>query len=127
MSFYGWVSWSKAELKTESPIKKIDRTLLFIYLIAGTIITLVLASLATRFSSASLPYLDAFTTIFSVIATFMVVKKQLENWLFWIIIDLVAMGMYYYKGLYFTSLLFLIYTVVAIFGYYKWKKQYQNQ
>jgi nicotinamide mononucleotide transporter len=52
----------------------------------------------------------------------MVVKKYLENWLFWIVIDAVAAGMYFYKELYLTALLFILYTIIAINGFFKWKK-----
>jgi nicotinamide mononucleotide transporter len=94
--------------------------------LSGISLTLILAFGAERFSTAELAYLDAFTTVFAIIATYMVVKKYIENWLIWIVVDLVASGMYFYKDLYFTSLLFLIYTLIAIFGYFKWKKLIVN-
>ena len=94
-------------------------------MIAGGTLTIVLAFVAEYFSNTQLAYLDAFTTIFAIIATFMVVKKRLENWLIWIVVDLVASGMYFYKELYFTALLFFTYTIIAIVGYFKWKKLLQ--
>lgn len=121
MSFAGWFAWSKhhgQSLKVKKiPQKKLKAALLF-----GLPFTLLLAFLANHYSDASLPYFDAFTTVFSIIATWMVVKRYLENWLFWIVVDAVAAGMYYYKGLYLTAGLFCLYTLIAINGYYKWKK-----
>lgn len=123
MSFYGWFAWSKQKNLKQSSIQSISKKMLYILLIVGLIVTILLAFSADRFSSASLPYLDAFTTVFAIIATWMVIKKYIENWLIWIVVDLIAMGMYFYKGLILTSFLFGIYTVIASFGYFKWKKQ----
>jgi nicotinamide mononucleotide transporter len=122
MSFYGWFSWSKqtnsgSVMATRVPAKK-----LLIYIISGFVVCILLAYFADKFSSAELPYLDAFTTVFAIIATYMVVQRQIENWLIWVVVDSVAAGMYFHKELYFTALLFFIYTIVAIFGYFKWKK-----
>jgi len=120
MSVYGWFAWtSKKGLPTIRSLSKVE----FIILITtGLCIAFILAFIAESYSDASLAYFDAFTTIFAIIATWMVVKRYLENWLIWIVVDFVAAGMYYYKELYLTSLLFAIYTIVAIFGFFKWKK-----
>ena len=72
-----------------------------------------------------MPIIDSFTTCFSIIATFLVVKKILENWIYWIIIDLVSIYIYFSRDLHLTSLLFLVYTVIAIIGYFNWKKKLQ--
>ena len=122
MSFYGWFAWSYTTKEQTLIVKSVPRRLMLLKILAGIIITLLLAAGAEQFSSAELAYLDAFTTVFAIIATYMVVQKQIENWLIWIVVDSVAAGMYFYKELYFTSLLFIIYTIVAVFGYFKWKK-----
>lgn len=126
MSYFGWVSWSSDRDNSITSITKVNKNWLRLLLISGVIITLILAFGVDRFSGAELPYLDAFTTIFALIATLMVVKKQLENWLIWIVVDTVACGMYFYKELYFTAILFFIYTIIAIVGYYKWKRLLEN-
>ena len=77
------------------------------------------------YSTAKMPIIDSFTTVFSVIATYMVTKKVLENWLYWIVIDIVSVYLYFSRDLQLTSLLFVIYTIVAIFGYFSWKKKVQ--
>lgn len=125
MSYFGWISWSTEKDNSTLQISTTPKIQLKLYVIAGGILTIILAFVAEYFSNAQLAYLDAFTTIFAIIATFMVVKKQLENWLIWIVVDLVASGMYFYKELYFTALLFFIYTIIAIVGYFKWKKLLQ--
>lgn len=127
MSFYGWFAWSKSTTKETLTIHQLPRKTLLTICITGLVVSTILAFGARQFTDASLPYLDAFTTTFSVIATFMVVKKQIENWLLWIVVDLVSTGLYYSKELYLTALLFLIYTIVALFGYRSWRKQLQAQ
>ena len=122
MSFYGWFSWSTKPNQTSIEIQKTPPKKLSFAVLMGLFITFFLAYTAEQFSSTELAYFDAFTTVFAIIATFMVVQKQIENWLIWIVVDCVAAGMYFYKALYFTSFLFAIYTIVAVFGYLKWKK-----
>ena len=69
-----------------------------------------------------MPLLDAFTTVFSIIATLMVIKKILENWLYFIAIDIASIYLYYSRDLNQTAILFLLYSIIAIVGYYNWTK-----
>jgi nicotinamide mononucleotide transporter len=121
MSFAGWFAWKKQN-NGEIAVQKLTTKKLNLSLLIGFPLTFLLAFWADQYTDASIPYLDAFTTVFSIIATWMVVKKYLENWLFWIVIDAVAAGMYFYKELYLTALLFILYTIIAINGFFKWKK-----
>ena len=123
MSIYGWLNWKSNTEQGELKVSKIRPKTLFVWIVAGLILNILLAEFATRFSDASLPYLDAFTTIFAILGTYLVIKRKIENWLIWIVVDFIASGMYYYKELYLTSLLFFAYSIVAIFGYFNWKKQ----
>lgn len=122
MSFYGWFAWSNKQKGDSIAIITMSNNSFLGIGIVGIIISFILAWAATQFSDAALPYLDSFTTIFSIVATYLVVKKYIENWLIWVVVDLVSTGMYFYKELYLTSLLFLIYTLIALFGFLKWKK-----
>jgi len=137
MSIYGWINWRKAAKSTQdsgildSP-DSLDKLKISVWptknhLIAfgiGAILAMFLGYFWTQFGAA-LPYIDAFTTSFSIIATVMVAWKLLENWLYWIVIDIVGVFVYFNRELYLFSLLFIIYTVIAIVGYLNWKKQYQ--
>jgi nicotinamide mononucleotide transporter len=80
-----------------------------------------------RWTSAVVPYVDAFILWSSVITTFMVVRKVLENWLYWIVIDSIAAVVYFQQELYLTAGLFALYVVIVIFGYFKWLKLYRAQ
>jgi len=64
---------------------------------------------------------DSFTTALSVIATWMLARKYIEHWLIWIVVNIVSMILYLYKGLYPTTLLFLVYTIMAVAGYREWR------
>jgi nicotinamide mononucleotide transporter len=86
------------------------------------LLTIALSFILIYFTDSPLPVWDAFTTAGSIVATWMLANKILENWLFWIIIDLISMGLYIYKGLYPTVVLFFVYSVMAVFGYIQWKE-----
>jgi nicotinamide mononucleotide transporter len=129
MAVYGWWVWrgnSQQETKTVT-IKtwSISRHAL-------VIVGIVLTSLATGYgleknTSAALPYLDSFTTWGAVITTYMVAQKVLENWLYWLVIDTVAIYLYIDRELYLTALLMAIYVVLAVLGWFIWLKEYRQQ
>jgi len=75
-----------------------------------------------RFTDSPIPFWDAFTTSLSIFATWMLARKKIEQWLIWIFVDLVSVGLYLYRGLYPTVFLFLVYAVMAVIGYYEWRK-----
>ena len=79
-----------------------------------------------KFTDAAFPYLDSFTTWASLLATWMVVKKVLETWLYWFFIDFVSMLLYFNKGLLFTALLFALYMVIVIYAYFNWRNIMQQ-
>ena len=68
------------------------------------------------------PVLDSFTTALSIVGMLMLARKYIEQRVAWIIVDIVCCGLYIYKDLYFTSALYGLYSIIAIFGYFKWKK-----
>jgi nicotinamide mononucleotide transporter len=80
-----------------------------------------------NFTPADFPYFDASTTVFAVFATYMVTKKVLENWLYWVVIDFLSIYIYIEKGLTPTAVLFALYVVLALYGYIKWQQTYQQQ
>ena len=75
------------------------------------------------YTDAEQPIIDSFTAIFSLFATYMVTKKILENWIYWIVIDIVSVYLYFSRDLQLTAGLFAAYTIIALFGYFSWKKQ----
>ena len=88
---------------------------------------LVNGYLLQMFTGASWPYLDSLTTWASVITTFMIVWKVLENWLYWFVIDSISIYLYIDRELYLTALLFACYVVLVVFGYINWRRLYRSQ
>ena len=86
----------------------------------------VSGELLTRYSQAALPFLDSFTTWGAIVATFMVARKILENWLYWFVIDAVSIWLYINRDLYFTTLLFAAYLVMIVIGYRSWRASMQE-
>ena len=121
MAFYGLYNWNK---KNETKIVSINAKTHIKLIIIGLLLTFLLGYYLTIYTSAASPLIDSFTTIFSIIGTFMVARKILENWIYWIIIDIVSIQLYVSRELYLTGLLFLIYSVIAIYGYITWAKKF---
>lgn len=94
-------------------------------------LTLVLALangyVMQRYTAAAWPFVDAFISWGSVVTTFLVVRKVLENWLYWIVLDGIALMVYVERGLYLTAALFAAYVVIVVFGYLQWLRQYRMQ
>ncbi len=128
MGGVGWYSWAR---KTETGNSTNLVSLPFSHhariLLVGTCVSLIAAYIADVFSSADLPFIDAPTTVFSIIATFLLIKKDVGNWIYWIVVDSIYVGIYMYKGAFLFAILFLIYTIMAILGWYNWRKLYLRQ
>ena len=121
MAAYGYFNWNKSKGELEVVEWGASKHLLVI--LFGAISTFVMGFYFTTYTSAKMPIIDSFTTVFSIIATYMITKKILENWLYWIVIDVASMYLYFGRDLHLTSLLFSVYTVIAIFGYLSWRKK----
>jgi len=131
ISIYGWLTWKWGRQKTgrkKMPIRKMNFRTGTILLLTGGVVYVVVLMILLKIPplidipASELPIWDAFTTTGGIIATWMLAQKFIEQWLIWIVVDLVSSGMYFYKGLEVTVLLYLIYTVVAVIGYLEWNK-----
>lgn len=123
LSVYGWYEWlhggkDSSELEISNSYLKLN-LLLAIIAFAGM---LTIGYTLSRWTNASLPYVDSLMSVMSLIAQWMMAKKLLESWLVWIAVDLLSIGMYFAKGLYPTLLLYTVYLVLAILGYIEWRK-----
>ncbi|MCO7224369.1 nicotinamide riboside transporter PnuC [Pleionea sp. CnH1-48] len=123
MAVYGWVKWKGA---SNEPLQVVSWSLLTHAKWTGLVFILALgiSMLAATQLDPEYVYLDAFVTVFSLFATVLVAHKVLENWLYWIVINLFASYLYFEKGLALTSCLFVLYTVFAIYGYFSWRKHH---
>jgi len=121
MAFYGYYQWNKNDSTLQIQQWTITKHLLI--LLIGAILTFLMGFYFSLYTNAALPLVDSFTTVFSVFSTYMVAKKVLGNWLYWIVIDAVSVYLYFSRDLHLTSLLFMGYTIIAIFGYFSWLKR----
>jgi len=128
MAIYGWWHWRHGGLKDS--ILTIRRWRLSQHALALLVVitlTLISGTLLSKQTDAALPYLDSFTTWGSIVTTWMVTQKILENWLYWLVIDAASLILYLDRELYLTAGLFLVYLVIVIFGFFAWRKHYLNQ
>ncbi len=122
LNFYGWYYWTR---NTSCPIT--PTTIMTPYEISiSTFITILgtffLGFFMSHWTDADLPYFDAFTTSGSLVAQYLLAQKRLQNWWFWIGVDLVAIPVYLYKKLFIISFLFFVYLLLSCYGYFSWKK-----
>ena len=133
MALVGWWSWSnRSNLKSASeekplPVIRWNFKTHALVILLNTLGMLLLGWALDMYTEAANPFLDSFTTVFSLFTTWMVTQKVLENWLYWVVIDAASVYLYASRDLYLTALLFILYTFIAIVGYWKWQKHYQNQ
>jgi len=130
VSIYGWYFWiKKTNVNNETKLnpQKISYNMAIILLLTTGILFLIISQILINFTDSVIPYLDAFTTSASFIATWMLVKKYIEHWFIWIVVDTLSSGIYFYKELYFTVFLYIVYSLMAIVGYIEWKKSLKNE
>ena len=131
MAVYGYWQWSKQANNKQNngvqlTIVSWQLTWHIKVCFALALLAVGLGYLMDNYSPAHFPYLDTFTTVYAVFATYLVAQKVLENWLYWIVIDLASIYLYIEKGLIPTTILFIVFVVVAGYGYHKWLKIYQK-
>ena len=134
MAVFGWYEWKyggrpKTGEKEKSDgiaIASLSRTQHAIIIVSIALLSLISGYLLSEHSQAAWPYVDSFTTWGSVITTYLVARKYLENWLYWIVIDAVSIPLYLDRGLNLTAFLFGAYVLIAIVGYFSWKTHYQR-
>ena len=127
MAIFGWLKWKKDSLENETNIIKWDYRLHLLNILISGSLTFIIGYIFDNFTSQANPYTDAFSTIFSLVATFMVTKKVLENWIYWVFIDAVCIYLFASRGLYLTSLLFVLYTTIAVIGFFQWRSLFKLQ
>ncbi|MES2428695.1 MAG: nicotinamide riboside transporter PnuC [Bacteroidota bacterium] len=127
MNIYGWYYWSKKPASEEkTPVMRIKKNEAFISAIAVIVFTFILGSVL-KYTTASYPYLDSFCTACSLVAQVLLARKVLENWLIWIFVDIIYVGVYMYKDLHLTAVMYAIYVAIALMGYIDWKKDWKKQ
>ena len=127
MGFYGWYIWGKKSDQEESlPVTKLSWISILKFIGLGICLALGLGYTFRRYTDASSPWLDSFTTIFSFIATYLEAQKVLTAWGFWIITNGATIFLYSSKNLDLYALLQLVYFIMSFVGYYRWNKSFKS-
>lgn len=136
IALYGWLAWkynfsifgrrkekeSRTLPITHTPSKKwLPLTML------SAAVWLLIAFLLNNFTDSNVVWWDSFTTALSIVGMYMLARKYAEQWLVWIVVDIISSGLYIYKELYFTAALYAVYAIIAIFGYRKWIRIMQEK
>jgi nicotinamide mononucleotide transporter len=87
----------------------------------------ILSIIAQKFTDSPIPIPEGISTAMSFVAMYLLAKKYMEHWLIWIVVDLFYIVYNAYLGLYGTTILFVVYTIVAVFGYFKWRKLFNEK
>lgn len=128
LTIYGWYNWAfGGNSKFSLPVRKIKGNEFGIMLVLGFSISFVVGYLFSNYTDAAFPYWDSHLTVWGVIATYAMAKKIIEHWLMWIIIDINCAALYFIKELYAFAPLYFIFTLLAVYGYFKWKKDFEKQ
>ena len=144
LAAYGWWSWLQrrrppatpgphpeareaAPAAVPLPITRTPARQWGLLLAAGATYALGAGYLFARYTNAALPYYDSTTTAVSLVAQYQLSRRQLDNWLLWLGVDVVYVGLYWSRGLALTSLLYAVYLALAAYGYYQWRQEWRGQ
>lgn len=124
MAIFGWYQWRYAG-DEGSGVRIHTLTIVrHVQVIAGISATALLLGWIMGRTDTPFPYAEAFITVAAIVTTFMVARKVLENWLYWFVIDSIAVYLYVARELYLTALLFVFYLVMAVIGFRRWRRDY---
>lgn len=129
ISIYGWYLWLNGRQGTEKKnptVIRASRKLIIVLLFITIAQFFVIGYILDYYTDSSIPYWDALTTSASITATWMLARKIIDHWIVWVIVDIISLGLYVYKQLYPTAILFVVYTVMAVIGYIEWKKELEK-
>ena len=129
MSIYGWYFWLKGTNNTVSPISKVsnkDIRIVVLLFISSSVFVSLVYSFFDKWETI-VSYIDILTTAIFFAAMWLMAKRKVESWIFWIVGNIISIPLYLHKGLAFTSIQYFIFTVIAIAGYIKWKELYNKQ
>jgi nicotinamide mononucleotide transporter len=136
----GWWQWkfptqNEANQNNELVISRLSFQQWLYAAVVGAVFTVLMGTFAGNLSSwlpnvfskpSAFPYLDSFTTVMSILATFMLIRKKVEAWFVWLLVDVISTYMYFVKDVKLYSLLYLVFCFIAVFGTLNWVKRYKN-
>jgi nicotinamide mononucleotide transporter len=123
VNLYGWWSWHANKVDAgEVVVERLTRSALFAWVGGSIIAVLGWGTIMMRLTDASLPYADASVAMLSVAAQLLMTWRRLENWYWWIVVNIISVGLYAVKGLYLTTGLYALFLILAVWGLLNWRK-----
>lgn len=133
IAIYGYIAWTgiihrrRTGTPRQLPVTHMPARQWIICSLALAAIWAAILYILIHFTDSDVPIYDSFTTALSIVAMWMLAHKYIEQWYAWILVDIVCVGLYIYKGIHYYAALYAIYTIIAIFGYRKWQRIMQQQ
>ena len=124
---WGWIRWHQKLENDANPVTTWPAVFHWWAILLGSMLALCLGYTVQYHTDAARPLVDAFTTIFSILATFMEITKVMEAWIYWLMINLVSIWLYHDRSLDIYAALIGLYSVLSIYGFIRWRKTYQSQ
>ncbi len=126
-SIYGWVAWlRRGDDGQPLKITHTPRKMILPLIAVGAIAMVVITYILLNYTDSTVPYGDSFTTALSIVALYMLARKQAEQWLVWLVVDAVSCALYISKGIHLTAALYGLYTILAWVGYRRWLKMIEE-
>lgn len=126
--FYGWYLWKHGGTnKTELKVRTLPKRKRIFYILALVPAVYLMSLFLRTFTDASLPFFDSLASTLSIFAQILLMKKWLENWVLWIVVDILSIGIYIYKDVYLTAGLYAIFLILATTGFITWYKAWKKQ
>ncbi len=124
MSVYGWYKWTRKDsLDNYIPITANSLIHQLIFLVATVFFFVILVYVLTNYTDSTVPYIDSATTALFIIGMWLMALKKIENWIYWIVGDVISIPLYFYKGLVLTSFQYTVFLIIAILGYLEWREK----
>jgi len=131
LQLYGWWHWLHGDGAPKEgeqiPVERLTPQSMATWVLVSLVGTVFLGWVMGSFTDAALPYWDAATTAMSLVAQYLMARKSLENWLFWIAVDILAVGIYAIKGLAPTAVLYAVFLGLSVAGWIAWKRSYETR
>lgn len=126
MNFYGWYFWSRKDTSKKASVSSITPKEIVLSVIGIFVFTAGLGFFLFKGTNASFPFIDSFCTACSLVAQIFLARKVMENWLIWIFVDIIYVGVYMTKDLNLTAGMYALYIYIAAMGYVEWRREYRH-
>ena len=121
LALWGWWLWLKGTEGASLPMTTSSKRQRVIFIASGVALWMVTGFFLSKFTDTDVPWWDAFPTAFSLVGQYLLAYKNLDNWLIWILVNVVSVGLFAWKGLWLTTLLYLAFIVLSVVGWRAWR------